>query len=338
MKPNGHDVEEARPFELVDGADFLKPITPPDYIVDGLLETRSMIGVVAPPEAGKSLLMQEIAVAVATGRDFHGRKVKRGLVVYLAGEGLQGMYYRLQALAVRYPEMESDIFPLLVSKVATSLLDPMEVDRVLLAIEAQIARYQMPLSLLVVDTLARFIGDGDESKAIDMGRYINAIDMLRGEAAAVSLHHPGHGDVTRGRGSSSWKAALDAEYSLCNAGGIVTVSCQKMKDGMKPEPFSFKLTPAATRMTRDDGVPVMSVVLESTTEMAAPKTKLTGKAQATLLAALEADKGLGIWTEVEIRKIGVNAGLHRNSARQASLGLRNLGYLTGTIAGSRLTR
>lgn len=337
---NGHDGdEEERPYVLLDMRALLDPGVAPDYLVEGLIEAHSVVGLVAPPEAGKSLFIQEMAICVALGIPFHGRRTQRGLVVYLVAEGQHGLRARFQALHTRYYEqMEGEMIALLIGTTAAPLTQPSEAFRVRRAIEAVEKEFEMPLVLLIIDTLARFLAPGDESKAQDMGAYLNAVDYLRGEATAISLHHPGHGDATRGRGSSSFKAGLDAEYSIATTDGVITVSCQKMKDGEKPAPLSFKIVSAPTRMRRADGTPVSSVLL-APTDYQPPTRSVTGKAQRQLLAALERiTTGPGVWTEPELRKIGRDTGLHRNSARDAVLGLRQLGYLIQTVAGSRLRR
>jgi AAA domain len=335
---NGHDTDrDARPYQLTYVLDLLEPGVAPAFIVDGLIEAKSVVGLVAPPEAGKSLLMQEMALCVALGVPFHGRATRRGLVVYLAGEGQHGLRARFQALHTRYErEMDEKVVPLELAMQSTPLIDPAESIRVLASIQAAEEEHELPLTLLVIDTLARFISPGDESKAQDMGAYLNAIDLLRGDAAAVSLHHPGHGDATRGRGSSSFKAGLDAEYSIANADGVLTVSCQKMKDGQKPSPFSFRVESAPTKMVREDGTALMSALLHPT-ETAVIRRKPTGKHQKSLLAHLESIKeGPGVWQETELRDLARGIGMNRFQARDAVLGLRQLGYLTATIGGSRL--
>ena len=334
--PTDAALQAERPYVLTPVEEYLSAASPPQFVIDGLFETDSVIGIVAPPESGKSLLVQEMAVCVAKGADFHGRRTKRGLVVYLVGEGQHGLRARFQALDTRHG-LENANLPLVIAKVATSLIDPVELARVEAAIAAHSVAFDLPLVLLIIDTLARFIAPGDESKAMDMGAYLVAVDALRGAAAAVSLHHPGHQDATRGRGSSSWKAGLDAEYSIANAGGTLTVSCQKMKDGEKPAPFSFTLAPTPTRMAREDGSAVQSVLLVPTDAPAIGRKEPTGKNQVKVLAALEAiTQGPGVWTEGELRAIAKEAGLNRFQARDAVLGLRQLGYLVMTVGGSRL--
>jgi hypothetical protein len=86
------------------------------------------------------------------------------------------------------------------------------------------------------------------------------------------------------------------------------------------------------------GEPITSLALQSTDTIAL-RPQVSGKAQKTLLAALEAiNVGPGVWSETELREIGRQAGLHRNSARDAVLGLRQLGYFESTIGGSRLAK
>ena len=337
---NGYDRNGAasRPYLSINVVELLEPGLAPEYVVDQLIPEGAVVGLVAPPEAGKSLLMQEMGLCVALGIPFHGRPTKRGLVMYLAGEGQSGLDARFQALHSRYErEMCEKVIPMQFGTAQAQLLDPIETLRVQSTIYAAEEEHDLQLSLLIVDTLSRFIAPGDESKAQDMGAYLNAIDTLRGSAAVVSLHHPGHGDATRGRGSSSFKAGLDAEFSIANADGIITVSCQKMKDGPKPQPFSFKIETAPTKMVRQDGTPLTSVLLHATDTVLIRK-KPTGKHQKALLAHLESIKeGPRVWQEEELRELGRGIGMNRFQARDAVLGLRQLGYFTPTVGGSRLS-
>lgn len=322
-------------FELVPVADLLTAQAPPQWDVELLLESGVNAGLVAPPESGKSLFALNVVACVATGQDFHGRKVRRGLAVYLCGEGFGGIRKRLQALELRYNLGLADA-PLVISRTSAPLLEPTEVLRVRAAIDAAEQRYGMPLSIIVQDTLSRFIAPGKESDAPDMSAYFQAVDYLRRGATSITLHHPGHGDATRARGSSSWRAALDCEYTLAMAGDMLTVTCAKMKDGDRPAQFSFRLETAPTSTAREDGSPVMSVVLVPADGVVSAPSKPTGKNQKQLLAELER-RVPAIWTERELREIARGLGMHRNSAMAAVLGLRQLGYLTDTIGGARLT-
>jgi len=323
-------------FPLIDASELLDHIEPPEYIADGLIERGVTCGLIGPPESGKSLFAQHMAACVSTGQPFFGRHVTHGLVVYLAGEGYHGIARRLQAIEAHHKLGLADA-AFVVSKCGASFLSPMEVARIQAAIEQAETRFG-PLALLIVDTLARFISPGDESKAQDMGAYLNAVEALRGDATAITLHHPGHGDAQRGRGSSAWRGGVDAEFILASQGDVITVTCAKMKDGEKPAPFSFKVTLAPTKLCREDGSPIASVVIVPTETIIA-KPKPSGKNQAALLRELETRAAMKFtaWTDHELRDIAIkDLDMHRNRAREAVIGLRNLGYLVGTVGGSHL--
>lgn len=322
-------------YTLVPASELMTACSPPEFVVGGIFEENIHAGVVAPPESGKSLFVLNVGACVATGHAFHGHAVKQGLVVYLAGEGHNGIKRRLQAIEHRY-HLGIARAPLVVSKAPASFIDPVEVLRVREAIAGAVESFKQPLRLLIIDTVIRYLAPGDDNKAQDMAAYLAAVDALRGEATAISCHHPGHADATRARGSSNWKAGLDAEYSIGKEGDVITVTCQKMKDGDRPAPFSFRIEQAPTLAAREDGSPVMSVVIAPTDAIVVRKP--TGKNQKNLLVELERRHATGetLWTEKDLREIGRDIGMHKNSARDAVLGLRQLGYLTDTVGGSRL--
>jgi AAA domain/Toprim domain len=217
-------------YLLVPVRELMTACAPPEFVIDGLLEESIAAGIVGPPESGKSLVAINMAACVATGKDFHGRAVKQGLVVYLAGEGQNGIKRRLQAIEHRYSLGLADA-PLVVSKAPASFIDPAEVLRVQEAIRIAAAAFNQPLRLLIVDTVIRYLAPGDDNKAQDMAAYLAAVDTLRGEATAISCHHPGHADATRARGSSNWRAGLDAEFSIGKEGelGPVNTHCHVLR-------------------------------------------------------------------------------------------------------------
>jgi hypothetical protein len=70
------------------------------------------------------------------------------------------------------------------------------------------------------------------------------IDRMRSslKASVLVVHHNGHNDKTRSRGSSSIKASMDHEYCLTKEpDDRRLLTCSKMKDGREPEPVYFTL-------------------------------------------------------------------------------------------------
>ena len=50
-----------------------------------------------PPKCGKSFLTFDLTMHIALGRQYRGRKVRQGAVVYLALEGGGGFFARVEA-------------------------------------------------------------------------------------------------------------------------------------------------------------------------------------------------------------------------------------------------
>jgi hypothetical protein len=114
--------------------------------------------------------------------------------------------------------------------------------------------------MVIIDTLARNFGDGDENSAKDMGEFISNVSneiRVPFECAVVIVHHSGHAQ-DRARGSSALRAAVDAEYQVKAFGGgdedaRLEVTCTKMKDDAPPPVMKFKLQPVLVRKDADDG-------------------------------------------------------------------------------------
>jgi RecA-family ATPase len=68
-----------------------------------------------------------------------------------------------------------------------------------------------PPALIIIDTLARTFGTGDENKQADMNAYVTAADRLREATGAnvMIVHHSGVHEDKRERGSNVLRGAAD---------------------------------------------------------------------------------------------------------------------------------
>src|SRR5690606_38417102 len=92
-----------------------------------------------------------------------------------------------------------------------------------------------PPALLIIDTLSRFFGDGDdENSAKDMKRFVGAINTLMTKYPSLHVmivHHSGK-DVDRGmRGSSALQGAADTVIQCRKDGDRHRAVVEKQKDG-----------------------------------------------------------------------------------------------------------
>lgn len=250
-------------LKLTPVSQLLEQPAPLEWLIKGYLLPESTALLFGPPAAGKSLVCIDWAACIATGMAWQGNPVKQGLVIYLAGEGQFGIRRRLKAWSIHNKaEQALDEAPLLVSDSGVAL-NSSDKQKAIEAIEGA-ASLHGPPALIVIDTLHRNMA-GDENSAQDMAAYFQTVDEFRAtyQCAVMTVHHSGHNDAERSRGSSSIRAALDTELALSVKGSLRHLSCTKMKDGPPPKPMAWELRVVSLPWADVDGEPESSAVLAS---------------------------------------------------------------------------
>lgn len=300
VTPSSTSPRVARPerprFEFVSFAELLAERTPSEYLIGGLIPTESTVLLVGESKAGKSFLAVAWGASIAAGRDWCGRRVRQGATFMLAGEGRSGLLKRADAWA-QENSIDQSRFPICFSRGAAALTDPSSAEDVIEAVETLSDTHGRP-SLVIVDTLHRNFGSGDENSASDFGRFLSSIDAMRDRLGCTVLvvHHTGHQAPGRGRGSSAIRAAVDAEYLLTTNGERRTLTCTKMKDDAEPAPMHFELKQVVLDgwPRNEDGVlPTSAVLVPADPPPTLPRaTRKLGKWGQHVLGALEARVGL----------------------------------------------
>jgi hypothetical protein len=221
----------------------LDAIPPVTWLLEGILPRGGFACVYGPPAVGKTFLALDWALSVSCGRDWFGKPVQKGLVVYIAAEGLHSIKPRMAAWqeARHVPHIED----FLTLDSGLNLLEANAADWLLTEIAAKTSKQP---ALFVVDTLARCMGDGDENTAQAMGAFIKSIDRLRlaTGATVLAVHHPGKQVEKGARGSSALKAAVDAEMEVTSRDGLITLASTKQKDAALFDSWRLKLTTVGT--------------------------------------------------------------------------------------------
>jgi AAA domain/Bifunctional DNA primase/polymerase, N-terminal len=220
--------------------DDLSRLTPPSWLIDGHLPESGFSTVYGPPGVGKSFLVLDWALSVASGTEWIAYNVKQCPVLYITAEGVSGLYRRIQAwCADRKCEPPANFLAL---PEAVNLLDEHSVH----VLRATIATMPNPPGLIIADTLARMIEGGDENSAKDVGKAIAVLTRLAGEynAASAFVHHT-RADGDRERGSTALRGASDMMAELKPSGDFVNLVCTKMKNWEEFNPFLLHLAKAA---------------------------------------------------------------------------------------------
>ena len=224
-------------------------MAPTEYLVSGLLEEQTISLLFGAPASGKSFIAMHLACSIASGIPFFEREVKTGAVVYVAGEGRRGLRKRAYAWCQKHNSDWGQLSVLL-SERSVGILDTSELMSLKDDIDKNIAQHGKP-ALIIVDTLNRNFGAGDENSNADMGRFIKALEHFQKSynCSILIVHHSGHSDSGRVRGASALTAAVDAEYCVKMKRGLIELSCTKMKDEEAPSNVYFELSQLPLNMS-----------------------------------------------------------------------------------------
>src|SRR6266566_4196421 len=121
------------------------------YDVKGIIPKAGLVVVWGPPKCGKSFWTFDLAMHVALGWEYRGRRVKQGPVVYLALEGGKGFEARIEAFRQRFLPEDSEPIPFFLVTDALNLVK--DHPDLIGCIRLQI-RGSLP-AVVVIDTLNR---------------------------------------------------------------------------------------------------------------------------------------------------------------------------------------
>lgn len=206
-------------------------------IVDGLLEPDTVAFLWGPTNEGKSFLTADLAVAVASGGYFFGRRCRQSPVAMLVYEGTSRFRRRLDAAAAVRGLTSCAGLPIHVNLGPPGLADAGGI--------ARVKRFQEREGVLVsiVDTFhaaCRGVLDIDSGSGGDAGRALEALRLLRPPGGVViAVHHPGLTAKDRMRGAGAILAAADTEIQV-DAG---VIRSRKQRDLPSNFRAGFRLSP-----------------------------------------------------------------------------------------------
>jgi len=229
---------------LIPADDFCAQPSPISWLVKRWIQSRALVMVHGPSGGGKTFVVLDWCLHMASGReDWGGHKVRPGNVVYLAGEGHHGLRGRVAAWKHHH---QAGKLAMWLSKDGCDLNTPTGY----LKVVEQVRMLQDRPSVIVVDTLHRFLA-GDENSAQDAKTMLDACNALMQEfnCSVILVHHTGVSDEAqhRARGSSAWRGALDIEISIVpgKEGVPMQIVQRKSKDAEMAETIYVELQQVA---------------------------------------------------------------------------------------------
>ena len=234
----------------------------PTWLVDKLIPEHSTCCIYGAPNTGKSFLVLDMALAIATGRKWldldtritTGKTKERGKVVYILAESPEGLNRRIAAwLNHRGLSREEGVTELaghlFIPKVEHLQLDN---PRGFSLLVSEINSKCPDVSLIILDPLVSFM-EGDENNAGDTQSLINATRKLteqfkESHCSVLMVHHSGK-DYARGeRGSSALRGGVDTHLRLTHN----RLEVEKQRDAGKAPDIYIEFVTAVEHVDGED--------------------------------------------------------------------------------------
>ena len=318
-------------------ADIVEENREPEWLLHHVIEAK-VVAVLAGPRASfKSFIALDWAMRIATAGSpvallsgeggGLGRRVKAWMQTFGGGQDLRA----LPVLALERP------------------LNLNREEEMAMLVEAMDKAGIRP-TLVVIDTLSKFSAGMDENSNQEVAAYLSAVSRFireRYDASVLIVAHSGHGDADRPRGASALMANPDSEFIVKRAAQPnthVEVTRQRFKDTGELPNLAYEAEVIDLGAADRYGERLTSLVMRQSVaqgERPISAQAPQGKAQRTVLLALRERQKRSetalVWTVEELRQIGRECGISRQSVHDAVEKLLMSPFLTATVGGSRLS-
>jgi hypothetical protein len=196
-----------------------------EWIVEPLLPARRLVALYSAPKVGKSLLMLEIAAAVAAGRPLYGAPVKQCRVLYVDFENdpRSDIRRRLQDMGYQPDDLANLCY---LSFPTIAKLDTKQGGEQLIA-----AIEEYGCEVVVIDTVSRSV-QGDENENDTWLAFYRHTGLLlkQKEIAMIRLDHSGKDESKGQRGGSAKSGDVDAVWRLSKTGDdLIDLICEAQR-------------------------------------------------------------------------------------------------------------
>lgn len=193
-------------------SDVLK-LPNPKYLVSDLIPEKCLGMIYGPSGVGKSFFVIDLMLSVAAGLLWNGQKTRKGLVVYVIGEGGSGIKYRILAWLQKSRKLASYL-PCIIRTEPINLYVQEEVDKFIEELKKINDESPLPIVMVVFDTLARCSVGADENSNTAMGVVVKNCERIQkaiDTTAVILVHHTGKNEESY-RGASCvyapWRSGL----------------------------------------------------------------------------------------------------------------------------------
>jgi hypothetical protein len=237
-----------------------------ETVVKGMLTAGEFTMISGLPGTGKSVIVTDLACHIAAGMPWMGKKVKQGLVVYVAAERKKLTERRM--LAFRKKHGVKDLPLLVLGGLIDMTTGTLHATAIAMAVKKAAEITGQPCVWIIIDTLTRTFGPGDQHQSKDMAKYVRSCDTIIAETGShlTVVHHTAWSGE-RGKGAIDLDGAVDASFMVKkNAAGHV-LECDGTNDGEEGVICNFRME-SVNVGTDEDGEPITAPVVVKAVDVA----------------------------------------------------------------------
>jgi hypothetical protein len=269
----------AAKFKLTPFED-IKFVAAQEWRVKKLLPRQGVAPIFGPSQAFKSFICVDLALHVALGWEWAGRKVQQGSVVYIAAENGAGTRKRKVGFELAHAGSLPGRVPFYLVEAAPNLgTEKNDLGALIASVEA----VAVSPAMIVVDTLAQTLGGGEENTSGMMIFLSNATALAsRFKCCVAPVHHAPLADEKRMRGWSGLYAGVDALIRAERKGDDLVTALTLVK--LKDDESGIELTVRLGRVVlgEDEDGDEISTLVVTGIEAGAPKQATPGKASSSI--------------------------------------------------------
>lgn len=266
---------------------------PKETILKGWLGVGEFTTISGLPGTGKSVVTTDLACHIAAGMDWHGLPVKQGLVIYVAAERKKLTERRM--MAFRKHHGVKDVPLLVVGGMLDFTRDEKDAEAIVKVIREAEEYTGEKCVWVIIDTLTRVFGSGDQNASKDMVKFVRSCDHILTETNAhvTAIHHSAWSGE-RGKGAIDLDGAVDASFMVKKDGSRHKLVCDGTNDGEEGDVLAFMMK-SVTIGHNDDGEPTEApIVVPAGQEKSPASGTLKGFKGDVLLALKRAIEKSGI--------------------------------------------
>ena len=272
-------------FQWLTSNTALSPVLNGNWLIKNVLPAEGLGVIFGRPGSGKTFSVMDIAMHVAAGIKWRGKKVRKAAVSYVSPEagrlGVNRVIGWSRHHGIPWPEG----FRLSPAQI-NLCSDQTDAD----ALIADIKANQPGCKLVVIDTLNRAMAGGDENSGEDMGRFVALCDHIAKQLTCFVLvvHHSGKDAAKGSRGHSSLLGAVSLELEVTKEQGQPgTIKVTKMRDGEDGAEYGFDIDSVPLGVDEDGEEVTTGISLEADLNeaKAAKEAQPKGQVQKTIADA-----------------------------------------------------